>query len=130
MPGWAVIPTIRVSDMEDALDFYQNTLGFVLARENPAADNNSLVRGDARLMLEVPTTLYSAEYNDAIARRIGTASAMALYMEAADLDELYQRLVNSGVKIVDPLAERPWGQHEFTIEDPVGTWLTFWKAES
>jgi uncharacterized glyoxalase superfamily protein PhnB len=49
-------------------------------------------------------------------------------MEAVDLDELYSRLGDAGVKIVDPLADRPWGQAEFTIEDLAGNWLTFWKA--
>ena len=33
----------------------------------------------------------------------------------------------SDPKIVDPLADRPWGQAEFTVEDPTGNWLTFWK---
>lgn len=128
MPEWAVIPTIRVPDMERALEFYQDTLGFALARGAPDTGNISLIRGDARVMLEVPGPFFSTEYNEAIAKRVGTASAVALYMEAHDLDELYQRLVDSGVTIADPLAERPWGQREFTIEDHVGTWLTFWKA--
>ena len=60
--------------------------------------------------------------------RLDSPSAIALYMEAVDLEEFYSRLGNAGVKIVDPLADRPWGQAEFTIEDLQGNWLTFWKA--
>jgi uncharacterized glyoxalase superfamily protein PhnB len=60
--------------------------------------------------------------------RLDSTSAIALYMEALDLEELYSRLGEAGVKIVDPLADRPWGQAEFTIEDLQGNWLTFWKA--
>jgi uncharacterized glyoxalase superfamily protein PhnB len=52
---------------------------------------------------------------------------MALYMEASDLGALYSRVKAAGVRIVDPLAERPWGQEEFTMEDHEGNWLTFWK---
>ena len=49
-------------------------------------------------------------------------------MEAPDLEELHARLGESGVKIVDPLSNRPWGQSEFTIEDLHGNWLTFWRV--
>ena len=114
--------------MREALDVYQGALGFVLDRGDPTNVNNSLTRGDARIMLEVPADLYSAEYNDAIKRRLGTPSALALYIEAPDLDELYQSLLSSDLSIADPLAERPWGQLEFTVEDHAGNWLTFWKA--
>ena len=127
MSGWAVIPTIRVPAMAEALDFYQNRLGFSLEGRGAGADNSSLKRGDARIMIEVPGDLYGAEYNAAIKERIGSASPMALYMEAPDIEDLYGSLTESGTKIVDPLAERPWGQVEFTVEDPYGTWLTFWK---
>ena len=52
---------------------------------------------------------------------------MALYIEADDLAAFHARLKASGARIIDPLAERPWGQEEFTVEDDEGNWLTFWK---
>ena len=128
MSGWAVIPAIRVRDMVQALDFYQNQLGFTIERGGPEEENTSLARGDARIMIEVPSTLYSVEYNAAIESRLDSPSSIALYMEAPDLEDLYARLTEMGVKIVDPLADRPWGQAEFTVEDMRGNWLTFWKA--
>jgi len=66
------------------------------------------------------------EYNAAIRERLGTPSSIALYMEASDLAGFYSRLEAAGVRIVDPLAARPWGQDEFTVEDHEGNWLTFW----
>jgi uncharacterized glyoxalase superfamily protein PhnB len=128
MSGYMVIPTIRVKDMAEALDFYENVLEFKLERGGPTEVNSSIARGDARMMIEVPSDMYSEEYNTAIAQRIGTTSPMALYMEAPDLEDFYVRLTDGGVKIVDPVADRPWGQSEFTVEDLAGNWLTFWKA--
>jgi uncharacterized glyoxalase superfamily protein PhnB len=128
MPNWGVIPSIRVRDLKGALDFYQQTLGFKLARGGPDEDNNSLDRGDAHIMIEKATAFYSPEYNAAIKERIGGQSAMALYIEAPDLEELHEQAKSAGAKVIDPLAERPWGQSEFTVEDPEGNWLTFWKA--
>lgn len=126
--NWGVIPSIRVQDLKGALDFYTATLGFKLTRGGPDEDNNSLDRNDAHIMIEKATAFYSPEYNEAIQERIGGRSAMALYIEAPDLDELHETLRAAGAKVIDPLAERPWGQSEFTVEDPEGNWLTFWKA--
>jgi uncharacterized glyoxalase superfamily protein PhnB len=129
MPGWGVIPSIRVRDMGAALSFY-HSLGFKLLRGGPDDDNCSLERGDAHIMLEVATNFYSPAYNDAIRERIGSPSANAMYMEADDLEALHDRAQASGLKVIDPLAPRPWGQSEFTIEDLEGNWLTFWKASA
>ena len=127
MPGWVVIPSIRVSDMAEALDFYFGRLGFSTERDDPQGENISISRGDARLMLETTADLYGDGYNAAIKERLRSVSPNALYIEAEDLEELYRALVESGAKIVDPLADRPWGQAEFTVEDPWGNWLSFWK---
>ena len=127
MTEWGVIPSIRVRDMAEALAFYRGTLEFTLDRGSDSEINSSLTRGDAHVMVETATDLYGDEYNAAIRQRLGTPSCIALYMEAADLSEFHARLVAAGARIVDPLAARPWGQEEFTVEDHEGNWLTFWK---
>jgi catechol 2,3-dioxygenase-like lactoylglutathione lyase family enzyme len=129
MSTWGVIPSIRVADLREALDFYVGRLGFTT--DGDAAHGNvSVERGGARLMLETTADFYGEAYNTAIRERIGSVSPHSLYMEADDLDELHAALEASDVTIVDPLADRPWGQAEFTVEDPAGNWLTFWKRRA
>jgi uncharacterized glyoxalase superfamily protein PhnB len=130
MPGWGVIPSIRVSGLSEALDFYVGRLGFSAGHGAENEANVSITRGDARLMLEAAADFYGESYNAAIRERLGGLSPNALYMEAEDLEELYDALRQAGAKIVDPLADRAWGQAEFTVEDPAGNWLTFWKRRS
>ena len=127
MAGYGVMPSIRVRDVPRALEFYRK-LGFELQRGNEADDNLSLRRGDANIMIEKAADFYSPGYNEAIRARIGTASANAFYMEAEDLEALYARVGEASLKVIDPLSDREWGQAEFTVEDPEGTWLTFWKV--
>jgi uncharacterized glyoxalase superfamily protein PhnB len=127
MSGWGVIPSTRVGDMAEAVAFYVGTLEFTVTGGGEDADNTSVVRGDARLMLEIAGDLYSDEYNSAIRQRLGSQSAMSLYIEADDVEQFHARLQEAGARIIDPLAERPWGQVEFTVEDHEGNWLTFWK---
>jgi len=113
--------------MAEGLAFYRGTLEFTLVSGGEDATNSSLARGDAHLMIETAADHYGDAYNAAIRSRLGTPSSMALYMEASDLAEFHARLETAGAQIIDPLAARPWGQDEFTIEDHEGNWLTFWK---
>ena len=128
MPGWGVIPSIRVKNLEAAIAFYEQTLGFSVRRAGEES-NISLTRGDANLMLEsADASFYSDQYNEAIRARAGQPSGHTFYIEAEDLDALHARVREAGAPIVDALAERPWGQTEFTVEDPEGNWITFWKS--
>ena len=132
MPAaWGLIPSIRVNDLAKALDFYTGILGCEVVRGTAEEGNVALSFGEARLMLESAADFYGPGYNDAIRQRLlGHPSAIALYIEADDVDALYKRLAEDGFEAIDPLAERPWGQAEFTIADPEGNWLTFWQAKA
>jgi uncharacterized glyoxalase superfamily protein PhnB len=123
--GFGVTPTIRVRDMAEALAFYSGPLEFTIEREH---EGNSVVkRGDARVMLEVDSDFYGEEYNAAIRERLGSPSSISLYIEATDLAGFESRLRAAGARIIDPLADRVWGQAEFTVEDHEGNWLSFWS---
>jgi len=126
--SYGVIPAIRVREMGEALAFYLGPLEFTLERGGENESNSALARGDARLMLETAADHYGEEYNAAIRERLGSPSSIALYIEASDLAGFQARLEVAGARIVDPLAERSWGQAEFTVEDNEGNWLTFWSA--
>ena len=130
MTQWGVIPSIRIRDMAEALAFYRGTLEFTLDSGGDEATNSSLTRQDSHVMLETASDHFSADYNAAIKARLGRPSAHALYMEASDLAAFHARLVAAGARIVDPLATRPWGQDEFTVEDHEGNWLTFWSKDA
>jgi uncharacterized glyoxalase superfamily protein PhnB len=124
--GFGVTPTVRVRDMAEALAFYSGPLEFAVEREDPG--NSVVKRGDARIMLETEQGFYGDEYNAAIKERLGTPSSISLYIEASDLAGFQSRLRAAGVRVIDPLADRPWGQAELTVEDHEGNWLSFWSA--
>ena len=128
MSSWGVIPAIRVRSMADALAFYLGRLEFTLERGGEGESNSAIARGDARLMLETAADHYGEAYNAAIRERLGSPSSIALYLEASDLAGFQSRLEAGGARIIDPLADRPWGQAEFTVEDHEGNWLSFWQA--
>jgi catechol 2,3-dioxygenase-like lactoylglutathione lyase family enzyme len=122
-----VTPTLRFENLQAAVELYTGPLGFEIVRGSPAEGNVAVARDDNRLMLEATGAFYGEEYNAAIADRLGTPGSGALYLEADDLTELYETVGTSGLRVVDPIGDRPWGQTEFTVEDGEGNWLSFWK---
>lgn len=106
---------------------YTGPLGFTVERGAADEGNVAVARGDNRLMLEGAGAFYGDEYNAAIGERLGSRNPGALYVEAEDLDELYAAVREAGLRVVDPVGDRPWGQTEFTVEDGEGNWLSFWR---
>jgi catechol 2,3-dioxygenase-like lactoylglutathione lyase family enzyme len=122
-----VTPAIRFRDIAAAVALYTGPLGFEVVSGTVDQGHVAVARGESRLMLEGAGGFFGKEYNGAIADRLGTPSAGALYVQADDIDDVLAAAQAAGLHVVDPLAERAWGQEEFTVEDAEGNWLTFWK---
>jgi len=128
VPDNPAVVSFRFPDLHEARKFYVDQLGFTITREADEHENMSVAFGGAQMMLETDqANFYGDAYNQAIATRRGQPGPNSVYIEAVDLDDLYQRCQDQGIKVVDPIGERPWGQAEFTIEDPAGNFLSFWK---
>ena len=126
-----ITPSVRFRDLPAAIEFYTGPLGFKLERGTVEEGNIAVSRDHSRLMLESAGTFSGADYNRAITERLGVPGAVSLYIETADLADLarlHANAVDAGLKVIDPLADRPWGQAEFTVEDSEGHWLSFYKA--
>lgn len=123
------IVAFRFPDLAEARRFYVDQLGFTIRRDSDEHENMSIVLGAAQMMLEGDATnLFGDTYNQEIAARRGNPGPNSIYIEAEDLDALYERCQEQGIKMIDPIGARPWGQREFTIEDPAGNFLSFWSA--
>ncbi|MBA3362287.1 MAG: VOC family protein [Acidimicrobiia bacterium] len=128
MPENPAIVAFRFPDLAEARKFYVDQLGFTVARETDEHENMSVRFGGAQMMLEVDrANFFGDTYNQSIAARRGNPGPNSIYIEADDLQEHYRRCQDLGIKIVDPIGERSWGQSEFTVEDPAGNFLSFWK---
>ena len=95
--------------MEESRKFYTEFLGLEVAMDmdwivtlvspvNPTAQI-SLVRGKCSAGLEMP---------------------MSLTIETSDVDAMHAKAVASGIPIVYPLTNEPWGVRRFQISDPNG----------
>ena len=103
--GFDVTPTLPVSNMDDAIRFYES-IGFDIERYD---DGFAFVRlGDQSVF-----DLHLASSMDPSANHAGC------YVITADADEWHRRFVSAGVSVTS-IEEMPWGMREFTLTDPSG----------
>ena len=101
-------PTIAVSDMARALEFYVDTLGFTLTFTNgDPAGFAILHRDDAELHLTRQTD------------HVGGTANVA-HLMTADARALYEYLIARGVRIVKGLRDADFGLRTFVLADPDG----------
>ena len=101
-------PTIAVTDMERALDFYVGVLGMTKTFENGNPVGFAIVeRGDAELHLTLSRT--HEPTNDNVA-----------HLLVDDATKLHDHLVGAGVHIIKGLRDADYGLRQFVFADPSG----------
>ena len=101
-----VAPTIPVADLERALRFYRDILGFTVAFTNgEPASFAVIIQGSAQLHLEVQPS------------KAGSAHA---HIMVDDLDAVHKRLVGAGAAVRQAPQMQQWGLRDMVIADPDG----------
>jgi uncharacterized glyoxalase superfamily protein PhnB len=111
----AAVPILSVSDLGEALDYYERVLRFKVEwkwGEPP------YLAGVCRDRVEVNLALSSQS----------TAAASKVYFQMAGVDAYYSELTRAGAKVAVPLGDRPYGMRDFRIVDPSGNELSFGEA--
>ena len=101
-------PTVLVTDLDAALDFYVGVLGMTETFRN--GDPVAIViveRDDAELHL-VPQPTHSA------------TSTNVLHLMVDDADALHEHLQRQGVRIVKGIRDADYGMRTFVMADPDG----------
>jgi len=118
MPTSSIIPVLLYADVREAVEWLCATFGFV----------ERLRVGEHRAQLElnggaiVVTGGRGAELPIASA---GTQLSHSLMVRVIDVDAHYDRVVNAGTKVFGPPTDFPYGERQYTAEDPGGHRWTF-----
>lgn len=103
--------TLAVSDVHSAVDFYTTKLGFWLAfAEGDPPTFAGVNLGRVQRFLEQGTP---------------SPQGCSVYFVVSDADKLHRFHRSSGVEIIEPPADRPYGLRDYTVRDSYGYRLTF-----
>jgi catechol 2,3-dioxygenase-like lactoylglutathione lyase family enzyme len=110
------VPVLTVDDLDEAIRYYENRLGFDL----------TWTWGD-------PPTVASVTRDDVelnLARRgdNGSHGAGAVYVRLTGVDEYHEECRRNLAIVVRPPADQPYGMRDFAVSDPSGNRLEFGEA--
>jgi PhnB protein len=114
-----VSPYLVVDGASGAIDFYVKVLG---ATERMRMDAPGGKVGHAELQLGESLIMLADEYPDLgfYGPKPGVASPVAISVYVEDVDAVFERAVEAGAQVVQPIEDRFYGDRLGTFEDPFG----------
>jgi len=118
----SMTPMLTVRDVRRAADFYTSVLGFKLRgiMDSPQGPLHAELRlRDTTLMLSPE----SRQQHSFSANTIGNTPA-TLYILVENVDDVFNRCVAAGAKVLMPVSDQFWGDRAGMIADPDGNkWM-------
>ena len=114
----ALVPQLRTTDLDRAIHFYTKKLGFALSfkYQDFYAGVSS---GEWMIHLKL------VDDPDPSIDFVRDGQHLHLHIGVRDIQAALRHVEEAGVKIVEGIADRPWGITEFVVEDPDGHTLYF-----
>jgi predicted lactoylglutathione lyase len=112
----AAVPEIPVSDINKAVDYYENNLGFKADWGGEDGGIAGISKGHCRLFLTNPS----------FRETHGNAGPVLIWLNLDSKDEvnrLHEQWKADHARIVSAPEEKPWKLHEFTVADLDGNLL-------
>ena len=108
-------------DLDNAVKFYTEQLGFRAVKEESEEDFVTLEFGDNSIMLERDKLFKDAlpGLKEELSRN-QYGVGVTIFIHVDDADRRYRDIKAKGVEIYSKIATKPWGAREFVIKDPEG----------
>jgi len=106
----SAVPEIPVKNLDDAVAYYQNNLGFTLDWLEKELGLAGISKGNCRMFLA----------NEDFRKGYGNVGPILIWLNLDSkeaVDELYRVWSASKAKMISKPESKPWGLHEFTAVD-------------
>ncbi len=106
-----IAPELPSANLDNALAYYEQKLGFEVAMRLPENEYAIVERDEVAIHL----------FNSGAAK----SSAMGVHIFTSDLDQLFAELQTKGATITQAIERKPWGNRDFRVRDDFGNELKF-----
>ena len=118
---------MTVTDFDEALTFYRDTLGLEQIADWSSDDGRVVVLDGGRATLELLDEA-QADTVDRIEAGRRVSGAVRLALEVTDSEATARRLVAAGAEAVAPPVTTPWGDRNARVQAPDGMQLTLFSV--
>lgn len=113
-----IAPQFLIDDLDRAIAYYRDKLGFELAFEYQSFYASVTRDGFAIHLKHAPKLVADREHRK-------QNEHLDAYISVSGIRGLFSELEMRGARVIKPLEERPWACLEFYVEDPDGYILCF-----
>jgi len=115
---------VQVTDPDQALAFYRDTLGLEMRNDVANGGYRWITVGSATQPgLAIVLSNYvngSPEDGETVAALLAKGAFNAVHFTTDDLDATFKQVSAAGAEIVSEPTEQPWGTRDFALRDPSG----------
>ena len=125
---------VAVDDVDAALAFYRDTLGFTVRNDvgNGTFRWVTLVTAtqpEVNIVLSSPHAGRSQEDGDALAALLAKGSLGMIQLRSDDLDATFDKIASAaGVEVLSEPTSQPWGVRDAAVRDPAGNMVRIEQA--
>ena len=126
MPSAQVIPVLGYPDVSKAVDWLCDAFGFTL-RIRIGDHRAQLNVGQGAVVIAALPSGRSAppEAPGASGRQVRIPVTHSVMVRVEDIDRHFEQARARGARILEPPADYPYGERQYTVEDPGGHRWTF-----
>src|SRR5580704_1727852 len=106
-----IAPELPVADLSEALQYYEQKLGFRVAMQMPGGDYAIVERDD------VAIHLFQVDAR--------SSSPVGIHVFTKDLETLHAELRQRGARVSQGIQRKPWGNRDFRVNDDAGNEIKF-----
>jgi len=106
-----IAPELPVSNMEAAIGYYRQQLGFEVVMQMPNRGYAIVERDDVAIHLFQDDTR--------------PHSPIGIHIFTPDLEVLHAELAERGAHLSQPIQRKPWGNRDFRVRDDFGNEIKF-----
>jgi PhnB protein len=118
-----ITPMLAVKDVDASVAFYTEKLGFKHDFSMPGPDGKN-----AFGWVSLGKAAFGLELVPELDHRGNGVVFMIAVPEEMDIDQYYAAVQKKGVKIVEAIQDKYWGDRTFSVHDPDGYVLTPFKT--
>lgn len=106
---------IFVSDIEKAKKWYSDILGMMVIKEYPEVKCILMKIDDTEFDIGTPIPEWGEGWD-----KVKIGDRTPIFFETDDIEGTVKELKQKGVKFVEEVSKRPWGEYKAVFSDPDG----------